>query len=221
MPRYCPTCQKNLEASEIVKGYSVGDNQFVLMEAADFANLPLKSLKSIEVLEFVESSGIDPRHQNKSYFLAPEEAGAKAFNLFLQAMEKVGMVGVVKLCYRDREHLATIRALGKIILLQTLYYTDELRSAADVEVSLPAVSDRELGMAMTLIRTLVSDEVDISKYRNEYRDALMEVIQAKLSGEVIQVKTEEKVPVMDLVDALMASIEAKQQEKVAAGVEEA
>lgn len=218
MPKWCPYCDSKVEAGELVKGYEVGDNQYVLMEEADFAAIPLKSVKTIEVVEFVDGSKIDPRHYEKSYFIAPEDAGVKAFSLFLQAMAKVNLVGICKLTRGEKEHLATIRAFGGVILLSTLFYSDELRNAADVQVKLPDVSEREMNMAITLIKTLASDTVDLSKYQDQYRDALMQVIQAKVAGQPITVQTPKEEKAMDLVDALMASINASEKAKETAEV---
>ncbi|MBA7613593.1 Non-homologous end joining protein Ku [subsurface metagenome] len=216
MPRWCPNCDRKVEQSEIVKGYPVGDNQYVLMEEADFTSLPVKSLKSIDVVAFVESGQIDPRHYNKPYFLAPEDAGTKAFSLFLQAMAKVNLVGICKLGYREREHLATIRAFGGVILLQTLYYADELRNPDEVAPKLADVSDREMEMAITLLQTLQTPNAYLGKYEDEYRVALLDRIQAKLNGQPITVaETAKEEPQMDLVDALMASINAENKAKAA------
>jgi len=217
MPRWCPTCNGKVEASELVKGYEVGDKQYVLLEETDFAALPLKSLKSIEVVEFVDGSKIDARHYEKSYFVAPEDAGVKAFSLFLQAMAQVNLVGICKLVRGDKEHLATIRAFGRVILLNTLFYSEELRNAADVQVKLSEVSEREMQMAITLIKTLVSDTVDLTKYHDRYRDALMQVIQAKVSGQPLTVQAPKEEQAVDLFDTLMASINAEQKKKETAG----
>ena len=220
MPKWCPACDRKVEASELVKGYEVAKDEYVLLDESDMAALPLKSLKSIEVLEFIEGSAIDPRQANKSYFIAPDEAGVKAFSLLLRAIEQVGLVGVVKLCMREREHLASIRPYGSVLLLQTMFYSDELRNRSEYEVALPQVSERELEMAVTLVKTLAeSGDADLGKYQDEFRDALLQVIQAKLNGETISVApTEAPAPVGDLVDTLMASIEAAQKQKVEAGM---
>ena len=210
MPRWCPTCDRKVEQAEIVKGYPVGDNQYVLMEEADFASLPVKSLKTIDVVAFVEGGQIDPRHYNKPYFLAPEDAGTKAFSLFLQAMAKVNMVGICKLGYREREHLATIRAFGGVILLQTLYYSDELRNPDEVAYKRIDVSDKEMEMAITLLQTLQTPNANLGQYEDEYRKVLLDRIQAKLNGQPITVaEAAPEEPKMDLVDALMASINAE------------
>ena len=216
MPRWCPTCDRKVEQAELVKGYPVGDNQYVLMEEADFASLPVKSLKSIDVVAFVEGDQIDPRYYNKPYFLAPEDAGVKAFSLFLQAMGKVNMVGICKLGYREREHLATIRAYGGVILLQTLHYTDELRKADEVAPKLVDVSEKEMEMAITLLQTLQTPQANLDQYQDEYRETLLKVIEAKLNGVVLTVETPQEEPKMDIMDALMASINQAQEKKAEA-----
>lgn len=219
MPKWCPTCDRKVEADELVKGYEVAKGEYVLLDESDMAALPLKSLKRIEVLEFIEGSGLDPRQANKSYFIAPDEAGPKSFSLLLHALGQVGLVGVVKLCMREREHLATIRPFGNVLLLQTMFYSDELRNRSEYEVALPQVSEKELEMAITLVKTLDSGDVDLGKYQDEYRDALLQVIQAKLNGETISVApAEAPAPAGDLVDTLMASIQAAQKQKAEAGV---
>jgi DNA end-binding protein Ku len=218
MPKICRTCNTEVEAKDMVKGYEVGDGQFVFLEESDFAAVRLKSLKAMEVLEFVDGAGIDPRHYDQSYFVAPDEAGAKAFSLFLQAMAQVNMVGIVKLTFKTKEKLATIRAFGKVILLQTLFYVDELKPAQDFQTNLPEVSQKELEMGITLIKTLAVDKVDMTKFHDQYRESLMKVIQAKVAGEVITVEAVPQEKPMDLVDALMASINAEQKKKETAGV---
>jgi DNA end-binding protein Ku len=217
-PKTCPTCKVEVKQEDMIKGYEIGKGQFVFLEESDFEAVRLKSLKAMEVLEFVDDAGIDPRHYDASYFVAPDEAGIKAFSLFLQAMGQVNLVGIVKLTFKTKEKLAVIRPFGKVILLQTLWYADELKPATEVEVSLPDVSERELAMGVQLIQTLASDTVDMSKYQDNYREALMKVIQAKVAGEVITPAPEEAQPEVDLVDALMASINAEASKKQTAGV---
>ena len=212
VPKWCPTCDRKIEQSEIIKGYPLGDEKWLVMDRADFTSLPVKSLKTIDVVAFVEAGQIDPRHYNKPYFLAPEDAGVKAFSLFLQAMAKVNMVGICKLGMREREHLATIRAFGGVILLQTLYYADELRNPDEVKPKMVDCSDREMEMAVTLLQTLQTPDANLGQYGDEYREALLERIQAKVAGESFTIsEAPEEKPEMDLVDALMASISAEKQ----------
>jgi len=215
MPKWCPTCARKVEAEELVKGYEVSKGQYMVMEEADFQALPLKSLKTIEVVEFVPGSGIDPRHYDKAYFLAPDEAGGKAFMLFLQVVEEMGLTAVAKLCYRDRDHLSALRPFGGVMLLQTLFYTDELRDPVELyPKTVPAVSDKEKEMARRLVEAMKAPAVDLTKFRDEYRDALTKVIEAKLAGQPIQVAPEAPAKVVDLADALLASIQAAETAKV-------
>ena len=207
-PKYCPTCDCKVETEEIVKGYPIGDEQFVVMREEDFAGLPVKSLKTIDVLAFVDGSSIDARHYNKSYLMAPEDAGLKAFSLFIQAMTRANVVGIAKLGFREREHLAAIRPFGDVILLQTLYYADELRDPGAVSKSLAVCSPKEMDMALALIKSLAVDDPALDQYQDEYRGTLNKVIQAKLTGEEVVTATVQEAPKMDLVDALMASINA-------------
>ncbi|MDP2728058.1 MAG: Ku protein, partial [Dehalococcoidia bacterium] len=169
--------------------------------------------QNVSVLAFVDAGRIDPRHMDKSYFLDPDDklGGSKAFSLLLQAMDKVGKFGIVKLIYREREHLAAIRPFGKVILLQTMFYTDELRPTNEVETALPQVSDKELAMGVMLLQTLEVGDIDLSQYKDGYQEALKALIQAKLEGKTIEVKAEEPKPATDdLVAALMASLKDKQ-----------
>ena len=218
LPKVCSKCNKGLTTEEIVKGYPVGDDQYVLMEEKDFAALPIKSLKTIDVVAFADASVIDPRHYSKSYFVAPEDAGIKAFTLFVQAMGKVGKVGIARLGFREKEHLAAIRAFGGIILLQTLYYADELRSSDELKPKQVEVSDQEMQMAVTLLNTLATDDLDMSQFKDEYRDTLLRVIEAKLAGQPIIFEAPGEKPTMDLTDALLASIQAEMAKKETAEV---
>lgn len=219
MPKWCPTCDRKVESDEIVKGYPIGKDEFVILENNELPEL--ESTKNIEVIAFIDGDEIDPRYSLKSYFLAPEEAGLKAFALFLRAMESVNKVAVCKISMRDKERLATVKVFGQIMLLQTMWWTDELRDSGELLQKLPAVSDKEMELASQLISSMVSEDLYLGDYQDTYRDAVMQVIQAKVAGEevpVTPVKAEK--PTVDLVDALMASInvaETKQEERKTGG----
>ena len=205
MPKWCSACNRKLEAFEIKKGYEISEGQNIILEEADFQSLPLNSLKTIEVVEFVDPSQIELRCYDDCYFLSCEDIGTKAFKLFLMAMKQIGVVGVAKLGYREREHLSVVRPYDRVMLLQTLHYVDELRPysliAPEREVE---VSDKETEMAIQLVKAMTGD-FDHTKYHNDYREALERLIEAKLAGEVIPVVAE-KAPASDVADALMASL---------------
>jgi len=204
MPKWCPVCQRKLEAHEIKKGYELNQNQHIILDEADFQSLPLKSLKQIEVVEFVDSSQIDTRAFNSCYFLTCEDTGAKAFTLFLKAMETANLVAIAKLTYREREHLSAIRPYDGIMLLQTLHYADEMRPYEDLKPRAVELSDKEMELAQMLIDKM-RGEFDHSKYHDDYREALERLIEAKLAGEVISAPAE-KAPVGDVAEALLQSI---------------
>jgi DNA end-binding protein Ku len=205
MPKHCSTCGKELDASEIDKGYELNKEQHITLTESDFQSLPLKSLKQIEVVQFVDGAQIDFRAYDDCYFLTCEDIGAKAFALLLKAMESVNLVGIAKLTYREREHLSALRAYNGIILLQTLHYVDELRPFDELRPRQVAISDKELELALMLIDRMKGD-FQHSQYQDDYRQALETLIEAKLTGEVITAPAE-KAPISDVADALIKSLE--------------
>ena len=205
MPKWCPNCQRKLEAYEIKKGYELAKDSHIILDEADFQSLPLKSLKQIEVVEFVDGSGIDARCYADCYFLTCEDTGAKAFTLFLKAMEQANLVAIAKLTYREREHLSAIRPYDGVMLLQTLHYADELRPYDELKPRQVELSDKEMELAQMLVDRM-KGTFDLTKYHDDYREALERLIEAKLAGKVIPVEAE-KAPVTDVADALLQSLE--------------
>lgn len=205
MPKWCPTCDRKLEAHEIKKGYEIAKDSHIILDEADFQSLPLKSLKTIEIVEFVDGSGIDTIYLDACYFLTCEDTGAKAFALFLKAMEQANLVAIAKLTYREREHLSAIRPYDGVMLLQTLHYADELRPCDELKPRQVALSDNEMELAQMLVDRMKGD-FDLANYHDDYREALERLIEAKLAGKVIPVEAE-KAPVGDVADALLQSLE--------------
>jgi len=205
MPKWCPNCQRKLEAQEIKKGYEIGENQHIILEEQDFQSLPLKSLKTIEITEFTDRSWIDVRCFDACYFLTCEDTGAKAFTLFLKAMEKSNLVAIAKLTYREREHLASIRPYDGVMLLHTLHYAEELRPYDELKPRQVELSDKEMELALMLVDKM-RGEFELGKYHDDYREALEKLIEAKLAGEVITAPAE-KPPVTDVAEALLQSLQ--------------
>lgn len=204
MPKFCPKCERNVEATELVKGYELNKEQYIILEEADFQSLPLRTLKTIEVVEFTDRSRIDIRCFDACYFLTCEDTGAKAFSLFLTAMEKANLVAIAKLTYREREHLASIRPYDGVMLLHTLHYADELRPYEELKPRAVAISDKEMELALMLVDKMRGD-FELGKYHDEYREALERLIEAKLTGEVITAPAE-KPPIPDVAEALLQSL---------------
>lgn len=208
MPKYCPNCDRQIEAGEIVKGYEIDKDHYVTITPEELEMLPLNSIKSIQIDAFVK--GIDdPRYFEKSYLLSPDEVGAKAFVLFVKAMEKANVVGIAKIALREKEQVCSVRPFNNILLLQTLHWSDELRDYGEI-TPFASVTDEEMEMAGKLIGGM-SKEVDLTSYRNEYRKALLEMIGAKLAGKTIQAPPPQpKQTDADLAKQLLASLNALQ-----------
>ena len=191
MPKWCPNCNRKVEAFELRKGYEIAKGQHIILEEADFQSLPLKSLKTIEVTEFVEPGHIDLRAYADSYLLSPEEVGLKAFRLLRDAMERTAVVAVAKLAYREREHLSAIRPYNGVMLLQTLHYADELRPCDElVSGQQVMITEKEEKLTLALIGAMKADTFDHFAYQDDYRQALERVIEAKMNGEVITPQAE-------------------------------
>lgn len=207
MPKYCDICEKFLDTTEIIKGYDAGDKLVELTEA-DLKSLPLKSVKSIEVLEFVDPKQIDTRCYSKSYFLKAEMPGDKAYSLMLQGMEKTGLVAVARLTYREREHLCVLRPYDGVIMLHNLHYHEQLRSHKEFRPKEFLITEKEVELAVTLVKAMHNPVFELFKYYDEYRDALGQLIEAKLAGKPLEVAEIPKEDVLDIADALLASINA-------------
>ena len=217
--RYCPYHEVDVEQDEIVRGYQYAKDQYVVMEEADFEGLPVSSMHTIEITQFVELPSIDPIYFERSYVLEPENVGVKPFYLLKQTLERSGKVAVGKVSLRQKEHLCCLRPYGQAIALGTMYYPDEVRSTG--ELNLPedqvTLTPQELSMASTLVDQL-SGTFEPERYDDEYRVALEQVIEAKLGKEqpVVAAPPAPKGQVRDLMEALKASIDATKAERAAA-----
>jgi DNA end-binding protein Ku len=201
---------------DIAKGYELPSGETVVLTDEDFKDLPLTTSRAIDVLQFVPLEEVDPIYFEKSYYLEPDKAGTKPYVLLRDALEQSGKVAVVKVALRNRESLATLRVRDGVFVLETMLWPDEVRTPdfgfldEDVEVR-----PQELAMAGSLIETLAG-EFDPSQYKDEYREALQSVIEAKVEGrEVVQPAADQPTSgtVVDLMAALRASVEAAKKER--------
>lgn len=213
--RHCPTCDTDVPNEEIVKGYEYEKGKYVIIRDEDLERIPIETARTISILDFVDLAEVDPVYFDKSYYLAPNEGGQKAFELLRQAMEKTGKVAIAKVVIRSKEALAAIRVYKNTIAMETMFYPDEIRSAGALsELNYQVtIHENELKMAESLISSL-SESFAPEKYNNEYRQALMDLIQSKITGEEIEVAPRPaEGKVVDLMEALKASIQMAQQEK--------
>jgi DNA end-binding protein Ku len=220
--RVCSKCGEMVDFEHIVKGYEYEKDKYVVMTDEDFDAVPVESSKTIDIIQFVDVAEIDPIYYQKSYYLVPEETGLKAYTLLRRAMEEDGRVAIAKVAFREKEHLAALRFKDNVFVLETMYWPDEIR-AADFEIldKKVDVRDQEVQMAKSLIDNL-TDTFKPEEFRDEYREALLDIVEKKVAGEEIEVVPEpEPTKVVDLMEALKASVEETKKKaapkKAAAG----
>ncbi|HEY9473206.1 MAG TPA: Ku protein, partial [Mycobacteriales bacterium] len=212
--RYRRTCQADgteVSYADIAKGYELPTGEVVVLSDDDFAELPLSTSRLVEVLEFVPLEQVDPIYFSKSYYLEPDKQGAKPYVLLRDALERSDMVALVKVAIRTREALATLRTREGVLVLATMVWPDEVRSPdfafLDEDIS---PRPQELDMASSLIDSMAGD-FDPSEYHDHYRQALQQMIEAKIAGrEVVEPERELAPPTeraVDLMAALRRSVE--------------
>ncbi|WP_026694945.1 Ku protein [Peribacillus kribbensis] len=209
--KVCPVCNKSLDKDELVKAFEYTKGKFVVLEDSELEELKkVNEARAVEIVDFVKIEEIDPIYFLKSYYLSPNEGGSKAYSLLRKALEESRKVGIAKILIRSKEQLAVVRVYQNTLVMETIYYPDEVRSAGDVP-NVPAeenITQKELDTAVMLIDQLTT-EFEPGKYHDAYRTALMELIESKKNGRTVTPK-ERDVPetnVMDLMAALQASID--------------
>lgn len=209
--KVCTSCDIEVKPEDIVKAYEYTKGKFVILDEEELENLRKENEeKAVEIIDFVQIVEIDPIYFHKSYYMSPSEGGGKAYSLLRKALEESHKVGIAKINIRSKEQLAVIRVYNNTLVMETIHYPDEVRNTGDVP-NVPAddkVTEKELVTAIMLIDQLTS-EFDPTKYTDEYRTALLELIESKRT-EKETVTATEKVPtsnVTDLMAALQASID--------------
>jgi DNA end-binding protein Ku len=203
---------KEVSQDRIVRGFDLGGGEYVILSDEELEQAEPKKSRQIEISDFVGLADIDPVYFRSSYYLAPEGAGAdKAYALLRQAMAEAGRIGIATLVMRNKEYLVAIRPEDDALALHTMYFSDEVR-APGREFSVPEtedVTDRELSMAQLLIESMESDW-DPERYHDTHREKVEALIEEKRSGHEIVIQEEPEAPakVVDLMEALNASIAA-------------
>ncbi len=208
--RWCPYHDREVEADELVKGWEFTKGQFVIVEDSDLEAVALERSQSIDIVRFVTTDEVDPIYFDRTYYLAPATAVAqrRPYVLLLEAMKQTGLGGVGKFVLWGKENLCLVRPLGDSLALETLFYAEDVRSRAEIDeaVSETDVNEAELSMAVQLVESL-SGEYDPEEFRNEYRDELRAMLEAKLAGqEISRPEPVTPVPVIDLMEALKKSV---------------
>ncbi len=209
MKRTCSVDGEEVSYDHIVKGYEYEKDKYVVLTDEDFDAVPVPSSRAIDIVQFVDLEDIDPIMYKKTYYLIPEETGAKAYALLREAMSQVNKVGIAKVSFRDKEHLSALRFKDDAFVLETMYWPDEIREADFGGVDVDAkVRDQELDMAKTLIENLTA-EWQPEEFTDDYREGLLKIVEAKIAGEEIElVEAEPTAKVVDLMAALKASVDA-------------
>jgi len=208
--RFCTIDDQEVPYEDVAKGYELPDGEIVILTDEDMADLPLPTTKNIEVVQFCPAEQLDPILFNRSYFLEPEAAGARAYTLLREALEQSGKIAIAQVALRQRESLAILRARDGVLVLETLLWPDEVREPdfAFLDDNIE-VRPQELRMASSLIESMTID-FDPDEYHDSYREALQELVTAKVEGRqvmqphVVEVGAETS----SLADALRASLAA-------------
>lgn len=209
----CPTCNEEVEWEGISRGYEYEKGRFVTFDKDELDALGEEGNKEIRILDFVDLSDIDPIYFQKTYFLSPGDTGSNAYQLLHQALNQSGKIGIAKLTIRSKTTLAALRTVDRCIVMETIFYPDEIRAVEQVP-NLPEkmeANPKELEMAQMLIDQL-SGPFEPDKYQDDYRHAMQDLIEKKINGEEIKVvPAQDKANVVDLMAALKASLDANEK----------
>jgi DNA end-binding protein Ku len=213
MKIWCPEDEEIIPRTDTVKGYEYAPDKYVVITDEDLEKLPLKTVRSIEIEQFVDATEAEAQTKfvKQAYYVEPDRVGRKAFQLLKDVLQEKGLTAIAKVVMRDREALAALDPFENTMLLSTLYWPDEIRALGELDLpdEEPEVKPAEKKMAAQLIDAMTG-EFDPAQYRDEYREALMQVIESKIEGrETVEVEApEEPTKLADLMAALQASVNA-------------
>ncbi len=206
---FCLKEDKPIPRNEIVKGYEYEKDHYVVIDEEEIKKVAPKTAKVMEILEFVKGDAVDPVYLESSYYLAPEEGGEKPYALLFEAMRESGYYGIAKIAMHNREHIVVLRPAKTGMVLHTMYYRSEVRAADEFHTDASLLKEKELSLARHLIESLAG-EFEPEKYHDTYRANLEKMIQAKIEGHaVVETPATHIAPVIDIMDALRKSLEAK------------
>ena len=215
---FCPKDERTIERSETAKGYEFSRGQYVLFSEDELKAMEEKATQQIEITEFVKSDQIDPIYFAKPYYLGPDKNGSRAYSLLARALEETGRWAVAKYAARGKGYVVVIRPLGKGLVMQQLYYPNEIRAFDEIDIGDTEVKPNELKMAVQLAEMSASDSFHPENYRDEVADRVRELIQQKIEGQEITSSSveEPQAQVIDLMEALRRSLGAPKEAKPAA-----
>ena len=210
--RICSADEQVLEMKDIVKGYEISKENYVILEPEDFDKVPVDTTDVVEITDFVPADQIDPIYYQKTYYLEPDKIGAKPFALLREVLSDSKLIALAKITMRQKEQLCTLRVYENTIALETMFYADEIRSTEDIVAPNSQVGEKELKRAKSLVQMLTGD-FEPDKYQDNYRDALLELIEQKSQGQEIKRPAPAPGKVTDLMEALRASVEQARKQR--------
>src|ERR1700733_783600 len=205
---FCPVCQRVVERNELVKGYQVDRDSYILVSSEELKTLEADSSEAMEIAQFVSLSEVDPIYFQASYYSAPEDPGRRAYSLLLQAMEKMNVAAIAKVTLHSREQIVLMRPYHKGIVLHTLYFPAEVREISEYgKVESKSLQKPEIELAEQFIRQLTA-KFEPEQYKDEYQQRVLDMIETKRAGQVVagQPQKPKLAPVIDLMEALKKSI---------------
>jgi DNA end-binding protein Ku len=202
---------EHVDPDDVVRAFELEQGRFVPIEPEDLDRLDVELTHSVDICDFVSLDEIDPIYFRQAYYLVPQEGGEKPYRLLVQALEETGRVGIAKVVIRNKQHLACLRPWERVLVLETMYYADEVRRPEEeVAVGEDGLRKAEVEMAKSLVENL-STEFDPERYDDTYRSELLELIRSKAEGTPLPEPREEEAPVVDLMQALRESVERTQR----------
>jgi DNA end-binding protein Ku len=216
--KWCPVEEREVQWSEIKKGYEITKNSYVVLEKEDLEGIKLKTNNTIEVKEFIESGELDPIFIEKSYYIGPESGkkaakiSSKAYSLFVKILNETNKVALGKVVLREKEHVIALRAYQRGLVMHQLKYLDEIRPMDEIGNlgNLQQVDSKELSLGKTLVENLTTERFDLGQYSDSYAKELEKLIEAKSKGQTIKEQEEEpEEETTDILEALKASLKVK------------
>jgi DNA end-binding protein Ku len=203
---YCAAEDKPIPRTEIVKGYEYEKDRYVVIEDEEIKKVAPQTAKVMEIQEFVKADAVDPIYLETSYYMAPDEAGEKPYALLFDALKKSGYMGIAKVTMHNREHVVILRPGANGVLMHTMYFSHEIRKVDEFRTDLSLVKEKELALAKSLVEALAA-EFEPDKYKDTYRENLLQMIESKKEGkEIVATPEPRQEKVVDILEALKASL---------------
>jgi DNA end-binding protein Ku len=213
---YCAAEDKPIPRTEIVKGYEYEKDRYVVIEDEEIKKVAPQTAKVMEIQEFVKADSVDPIYLETSYYLAPDEAGEKPYALLFDALKKSGYMGIAKVTMHNREHVVILRPGANGVLMHTMYFSHEIRKVDEFRTDLSLVKEKELALAQSLVEALAA-EFEPDKYKDTYRENLLQMIESKKEGkEIVATPEPHQEKVVDILEALKASLAVAKKPAVSA-----